>query len=80
MDAATGDATFVQRKLRRARIDPNGPEHPEIDVDDVPRFAGRVHPVTAGIVHVCVEEPRQRFARVLAVETDDPSTRPTTAR
>ena len=59
-----------QRKLRRTRINPNRLEDPEVDVDDVSRFARRVHPFAAGIVNVGVEESRQPFPRVAGVETD----------
>ena len=42
---------------------PSGCEQAEVDLDDVPRFARRVDAVAARIVHVGVEQPRQRLAR-----------------
>src|SRR5262245_19797011 len=57
-------------KFRRARIDADGVQHAKIDVDHMPRFARRVHPVAAWIVNVGVKHARQTFARVLAVEAD----------
>ncbi len=71
---ATCDATRRRSETPAALGSiPSGVEQPEIDVDDVARFARRVHARRRrDRARRCRRQPRQRFARVLAVEPDDP--------
>src|ERR1700680_2231091 len=53
-------------KLRRPGRDPKWTEKTQVDLNDVTRFALRVHTAAARVVYIRVEEPSERLAQVLA--------------